>query len=255
MYRNQSSDDNGIMQNIQKIDIIGRGNVATHLYNALISIGYDVKLQNPHSEGDLRRDTDLALICVSDNAIQEVSDRISRMDHGSNMILAHTSGSTSISILGEYKGARGVFYPMQTLSKDVALDYTRIPLFIEGSDVATEQLLLELAQRISEISTKCDSEQRRKLHVASVFCCNFTNHLWALASEYLHEAGIEFHKMQPLIEETVRKAFEANPRDVQTGPAVRGDSKTMDAHLHALSDYPEMQEIYKILSNSIQHTK
>lgn len=234
-----------------KIEIAGRGNVATHLRRALAQAGHDVRTVNPHAPEDARRDCDILLLCVTDNAIAEVARAFAAVT-SPETVMAHTSGSTPLSAIAGMKAHTGVFYPMQTFSKEVELEYSTIPFFIEGSDNATAHLLLDTALGISANSRLCSSEQRRVLHVASVLCCNMTNHLWALADAYLRDNGLDFNSMLPLIRETVRKAGGARPADVQTGPASRGDTVTIASHLEALSDHPEMKGIYQILTESIK---
>jgi predicted short-subunit dehydrogenase-like oxidoreductase (DUF2520 family) len=232
------------------IDIIGRGNVATHLHRAFSEVGKDVRMINPHTLEGLRKDADIILISVSDSAIREVADKLSTTEMG-HAIVAHTSGSTSITALTDMGRKVGVFYPMQTFSKDVTLDYTKIPFFIEGVDEDTESQLVELAKEISRSVERCDSAKRRKLHIASVFCCNFTNHLWSVADKYLTSNGLQFSAMLPLLEETLRKVEKAHPADVQTGPAARRDMVTIESHLQALEEYPKMRDLYKTLTESI----
>lgn len=235
-----------------KIDIVGGGNVATHLYRALRDKA-DVKAVSSRTLDGLRPDSDVVIISVSDSAIRDVASEIAQTECKAGRIVAHTSGTTPLSVLEMIDGPVGVFYPMQTFSKDVALDYSEIPFFIEGKDKLTENTLYDVARLISEHVTIADSEKRRNLHVASVLSCNFVNHLWALADRYLSENGLSFNAMHPLIKETVRKACNNHPADVQTGPAARGDIKIINEHLDALDNDPDIQKIYKDITESIMN--
>ena len=105
--------------------------------------------------------------------------------------------------------------------------------------------------RISENVYEADSEQRKSLHLAAVFTCNFTNHMYALAAGLLKKYGLPFEVMLPLIDETARKVHELEPRLAQTGPAVRYDENVIGEHLQMLSDEPDMQELYRLISESI----
>ena len=51
--------------------------------------------------------------------------------------------------------------------------------------------------------------------------------------------------------ETVNKVKRHPPLEMQTGPAKRGDKKTMDAHKKMLKGNKEYLDIYKLLSKSI----
>lgn len=235
------------------LDIIGRGNVATHLYNAFRNINdVTVNMINPHTLAGLNPNADLILISVSDNAISEVAAKI---PEGSAMI-AHTSGSTSIDTLSDNK-RYGVFYPLQTFSKGKVLNYSDLPFFIEGSDEATTKSLCDVAGLLSNKTFRADSNQRRALHVASTYACNFVNHLWSIADDLLQKNGFSFEVVRPLLQETLSKTAVMSPFDAQTGPAIRKDTKTIDSHLKLLSDSnvdKDIIDIYNLLTSSIIKT-
>lgn len=232
-----------------KIDIIGRGNVGTHLAKALKDKA-DVRSVASRTLEGLRGDADLYLICVSDSAISTVGKRLKTLMN-KNGVLAHTSGSTPLSEIAGFGKRTGVFYPLQTFSKDVSLDYAAIHFFIEGNDKATEKMLADVARMVGSNVHTADSEQRRALHVASVLSCNFVNHLWELADRYLKDQGLDFSYMLPLIRETAAKVERVSPAAGQTGPAVRHDRKILESHLRLLEYAPELQDIYSLLSMSI----
>lgn len=233
-----------------KIAIIGRGNVATHLAKALGGKA-ELSIVNPRTLEGLPAETDLCLISVSDDAIAAVASRLA----GRDTLVAHTSGTTPMSVLEEAGCRRtAVIYPLQTFSKDVALEYSSIPVFVEAGAVADLEMAERVAGLFSEKVTRADSDIRRKIHIASVLSCNFVNHLWALSADLLAEDGISFDILRPLIAETFRKTAEVSPRDGQTGPARRHDTKTIDAHLDMLADKPILHRIYSLLSQSIGDT-
>lgn len=128
-----------------------------------------------------------------------------------------------------------------------------VPVCVEASNEETETQLIELAQRISRTVYTVDSEERKVLHLAAVMASNFSNHLWAIAKELLDERQLDFDLLKPLLNETFRKAMHAShPADVQTGPARRGDLQTLEAHLDLLKGHPDLQNIYKVLSQHIR---
>lgn len=250
------------MEKLVTIDIIGTGNVGTHLYRAFEGKA-DVNNVPSRTLDSLRTDSDIYLISVSDDAIRKVSGKVSDyLTHvcksildwkNDNAIIAHTSGTTPLSVISDLYPATGVFYPLQTFSKGVELNYSEIPLFIEGASADVAHRLTEVAKLITEKVYDADSEKRKTLHIASVFACNFANHLWALSEEFLAGSGLSFDMLRPLIMETCRKAGRISPYDGQTGPAVRHDMKTIQSHETALAanSDPELLEIYKLLTDSI----
>lgn len=228
------------------IAIVGNGNVASHLYRALEN-KCPVTLINPRTFENLPDNADLILLCVSDNAIREVSLRLSEFKG----IIAHTAGSVPMDIFkGKFENY-GVFYPLQTFTKEVALDYEKIPVFIEGSSKEVKQKLASVAGLFTKTIKEIDSERRKKLHLASIFACNFTNALAGIAAEIMEEAGMEFDTLLPLMKQTVDKLEDLTPAEAQTGPAVRGDSKVLSDHLDMLVKKPRIRHLYNTLSSYI----
>jgi predicted short-subunit dehydrogenase-like oxidoreductase (DUF2520 family) len=240
--------------------IIGSGNVAYHMAKAfslknipLMQVfgrnGEELKkisreLNVPYSTEQLQ-DADLYIICVSDNSVENVSQLITKKD----CLVAHTSGSLPKEILkGAYRKAS--FYPLQTFSKSKELDYEKIPLFIEAENEQDKQLLFEIASKISENVMESSHEKRKYIHLTAVFACNFVNHLFAKAKEISDSQEIPFNYFLPLIDETVQKIHEIEPKAAQTGPAVRNDVRILELHEQLLKG--ESLEIYKTMNHSIQ---
>jgi hypothetical protein len=73
---------------------------------------------------------------------------------------------------------RGVFYPLQTFTKNKPVDFKSIPICLESENPTDFRLLDKVAKVISDVFA-INSEQRA-LHVAAVFVNNFTNHLYTI---------------------------------------------------------------------------
>jgi predicted short-subunit dehydrogenase-like oxidoreductase (DUF2520 family) len=248
-----------------RITLIGSGNVATHLGAALKNAGhqivqvysrnaqhaallaYHIKAEPTDDLQQITADADLFMISVSDDAIDELAAMLAV--HGKPIV--HTSGATALQVLLKYTDQAGVFYPLQTFSKSKEVDFWQVPMCIEAAyeDLTIE--LKELAQTISNNVSLVDSAQRKVLHLAAVFACNFPNYLYHAAQQLLAEHDLNFNLLRPLIAETAQKVEYQMPSDVQTGPAVRGDNKTMTAHLGLLQNEPQLKEIYTVLSQAI----
>jgi predicted short-subunit dehydrogenase-like oxidoreductase (DUF2520 family) len=251
---------------IRRITVIGSGNVAEALaLNIAGAWGVElVEVVARNAErgeaiamaagcdfvemGDEVAQADLYIIAVSDRAVAEVAEA---MELSEEAIVVHTAGSVELSALG--KGRRGVFYPFQTFTAGRAIDLSDVPIFIEGSDEATTAALEAFAEQLSSKVYRADSHRRREIHLSGVWACNFVNALYGVAADVLHEReGLSFEVLQPLILETAHKAAEAvHPAAVQTGPARRGDSEVMARHEAMLTDKPELQEIYRLISEEI----
>ncbi len=241
--------------------LIGSGNVAQHLIAAflqsddveLVQVFSRKKESVAHLLSDNKISTDFStlkkadvyVICVSDNAIAEVSSKLPF----ENNLVVHTSGSMPLEIL-DCKNRRGVFYPLQTFTKNKAVNFKEIPICLESEKEIDFLILERLAKSISAISYPISSEQRKAFHVAAVFVCNFVNHLYNLGSSICDENKLPFSILQPLILETANKISTLTPLEAQTGPAKRNDTQTINAHIAFLSD-DNQKEIYKLLTKSI----
>ena len=246
-----------------KIVIIGSGNVAHHLIEAfaksaaieviqvfarrkesLIPLFDTNKITDDYN--NLAK-ADLYIIAVSDDAIAKVSSQFPF----ENRLVVHTSGSVSMNSL-DAKNRKGIFYPLQTFSKDKAVDFTFIPICLESENDSDFELLQNVANSISKSVFKINSEQRRALHISAVFVNNFVNEMYRIGNEICDENKISFEILKPLILETVNKVMTLSPAAAQTGPAKRNDTQTIDAHLEFLSN-ENHSKIYKILTQSIQN--
>jgi len=189
------------------------------------------------------------ILCVTDDVIAKV---ISALVLPPNSILAHASGSQPLSILDDARAdGKGVFYPLQTFSKNRKVDFQEIPFFIESTDATVEKALTGMAKALSKRVVNISSEERVALHVAAVFASNFTNHMLTLARDVMASNELDFNHLKPLIAETVNKALSMGPEKSQTGPAKRGDLEILDKQYEFLKDDERVAEIYKLVSQHI----
>lgn len=244
-----------------KIVILGSGNVAYHLAKAFKEKNIPISQIFGRNENDLKEisklfeipysvsdlaDADFYLIAVNDDSIPEISKKIIK----ENCIVAHTSGSLPKEILeGNYRNAS--FYPLQTFSKSKNLNYSEIPFFIEAENENDLKVLENLALKVSENVMKSDYEKRKYIHLTAVFACNFVNHLFARAKEISDSQEIPFQYFLPLIKETTSKIDIMDPKQAQTGPAVRNDEKILQLHEDLIKE-EEHLKIYKIMNESIK---
>nr|WP_294796433.1 Rossmann-like and DUF2520 domain-containing protein [uncultured Mucilaginibacter sp.] len=248
-----------------RITIIGSGNVATHMAAALKNAGhnivqvysrdmqnaallaYHVKAEPVDDLQHLNSDTDVFVIAVKDDVIGVIAEQLAKHDK----LMVHTSGATDLYALLAFTDKAGVLYPLQTFSKIKEVNFRQVPLCIEGADASISRQIEELAQSISNNIYRVDGAQRKILHMAAVFACNFPNYLYEVARQLLDDKGLDFELLRPLILETAQKVQERLPAQVQTGPAVRNDIGTMNDHLKLLAETPHLQQIYTMLSQGI----
>jgi predicted short-subunit dehydrogenase-like oxidoreductase (DUF2520 family) len=223
--------------------IIGNGNIATHLESAFLKV-HTIRVAKINSRKlENIPEADITILAVSDDAIAAVSLKIT------NSLVVHTSGSSSIKDLKNATN-KGVFYMLQTFSKDKEIDFSKVPFCLEAENKEDYLLLETLAKAIGVKVYTINSEQRKAIHVAAVFVNNFTNHLYKIGNDICEENKVPFEILQPLIDETSQKIKILSPEKSQTGPAIRNDKKTIKNHLELLNS--EQQKIYKMLTKSIK---
>ncbi|MFS4455572.1 Rossmann-like and DUF2520 domain-containing protein [Maribacter sp. 2304DJ31-5] len=246
------------------ITIIGTGNLAEHLAFAFSKakgirlnqvIGrnrkrLDVfsKFTSISSDYDALLDSDIYILAIKDGAIHEVAKKISYL----NGLVVHTAGAMNMEVLGPNKNI-GVFYPLQTFTNGQEVDFTTIPICIEANSEESLGLLLKLGTTLSTKVQVIPSKKRKILHATAVFVNNFPNYLYAIAKEICDDNQLEFNLLNSLISETANKVNFLTPNEAQTGPARRGDQKTMHEHLNLLKE-EKHREIYILLSNAIKAT-
>ncbi len=243
--------------------LIGAGNVATNIAVSFHSIGirivgiYSKTIETSNALASLVEsrvienlnelpEHDFIIVCVPDDIISSV---ISQLPIDAK--IAYTSGTVSLQSLPNYPNL-GVFYPLQTFTKEKMIDLKTVPFFIEANNSHFEKELFELALHLGKQATTTNSEQRKQLHIAAVFVNNFTNHLAYIAKEHLEKNDLNWENLLPLLEETLNKIKDSNPKEIQTGPARRNDLGVLKTHLNELTGDPET--IYKAITDSIIHT-
>ncbi|PHQ61902.1 MAG: hypothetical protein COC08_03060 [Maribacter sp.] len=235
-----------------KVTLVGRGNVSSHLAHAfrlaenveLVAVLDSRKELHPKSLST----SDVCIIVVSDDAIKTVGKYFAK----SQCLVVHTSGSIALTALP--KGIRrGVFYPLQTFTKNQDVDFKGIPLCIEAENKKDLGIMSTLASTISNKVIEINSEQRKSLHIAAIFVNNFTNHLYYIGQQLCEENKIPFELLSPLIQETVKKIGALSPYEAQTGPARRKDAGIFESHMSHLKK-EDYKKIYAVLTESIQNT-
>ncbi len=248
------------------ISIVGSGNVATHLALALHDAGCTVhqvlSRSFEHAQMLARRvdaqpidrwqrldeDADVYLLAVTDDALYDLALDL-RLP---SALVLHTSGSTPLTVLKPISRRHGVVWSPQTFVRDIAMDYRRLPLCIEGSSPEVEVEMEELMSLVSPCIYHLDHEQRRQAHLAAVWVSNFVNALNATAQDLMARNGLDFDMLRPLAEQTLRKWDYGNLWLQQTGPAIRRDEKTLNAQRRLLLDQPELLHLYDELTELIQ---
>ena len=255
-----------------KIAFIGAGNLAWHVAPELENAGHQVvavasrttksatrlvqRLYNAEVKKDLDfsgSEADAVIIAVPDDSIEETARELAAPDRA---VVVHVSGSRPMEIL-DYTAAQhtGVFYPLQSFTIGKKVDFSEIPVLIEGSDRYAISLLNDLARSITKRVFQVDGRARKAAHVAGVFANNLANRLIGIAEEILIKEKLSLDLIKPLIAETITKCLALGPKAAQTGPAIREDLETLDLHMEFLKSDPDYAEIYRLISQDIINKK
>jgi pyrroline-5-carboxylate reductase len=249
-----------------KITLIGAGNVASHLAKVFHQNGHTIleiagrspQRVNPLAKkykarpildlSALSTKSDIYILAIPDHEIPFAAKQLNL----SEQLVVHTSGSVSLSAFPKKLKNTGVFYPLQTFTEGIRVNYSKIPVCIEASNTTSERKLKRLAESITKTVKVLDSSERAWLHLTAVMVNNFSNHLFTLAEELLKKRQLSFDLLRPLIAETAEKVMKSTPSQAQTGPAKRGDTGILQRHLEMLEKDTLLQAIYLLLSNSIE---
>jgi predicted short-subunit dehydrogenase-like oxidoreductase (DUF2520 family) len=247
-----------------QVVIIGSGNTATVLSKLLLANGFHISQvisrNITHAEilanelncpfGDFSspivETADIYLIAVSDKVIHEVVNFIPK----NNKLVLHTAGSVSIKVLENITDQFGVLYPLQSLRKEITTT-PEIPFLVDGNNQEVVEMIMQIGEKLSSHVAFANDEMRLKLHLAAVFVNNFTNHLYTMSADYCRNEQLEFDLLKPLIFETANRLKNVQPNEVQTGPAIRNDSDTIEHHEILLENYPELKEMYTYFTKQI----
>lgn len=246
---------------------IGAGNVATHLAQALQQKGFHLSQIYSRTQESAEalaqtlgcawttcleqvdEHADLYIVSVKDAVLETV---ISQLVHcNPDALYLHTAGSMPMEVWKEKFKNYGVAYPMQTFSKQREVNFEEVPFFLEANSPENLSLLQEITGSLSPKVYEASSEQRKYLHIAAVFACNFSNHMYAICQHLLQAHQLPFESMLPLIDETARKVHELSPVEAQTGPSRRYDENVINRHLNMLEEEPKLAKIYRLLSEHI----
>ncbi len=256
------------MKSIKRISIIGSGNVAASVSKAIVNKGFTLvqvvgrKIENVEQllallNSDqsieaitdwsaLNKEVDCFIVCVNDDAIASVLEDFPFKDK----LVVHTSGSVGLSVFNGFE-KYGVFYPLQTFSKENPIAFDEVPLCVEGNSREVVEVLLQFGRQLSNKVEELTSQQREVLHLAAVFACNFSNYMYDVAYDLTSKNKIDFSILLPLINETANKIKNQAPKAAQTGPAKRNDQKIIAKHLTMLENNPN-KELYQLITKLIQ---
>ncbi|RYE26036.1 MAG: DUF2520 domain-containing protein [Sphingobacteriales bacterium] len=249
-----------------KFTIVGTGNMAWFLTGKLVAAGHTcvavygrditnaTALAKKTNTGAnllsdcVKVDADCCIVAVSDSAIEEVVPFLPV-----DTTIIFTAGTIDMKRFTRFNN-KAVLWPVYSIVKDNLPAHRNIPCVWEASDSNAKNIVLKIANAITDITYEGDADKRKALHLGAVFSNNFSNHLFTIAEQWCKEQGLQFDMLKPIIQQTVDRLATASPHSLQTGPAKRGDENTINKHLDLLQVHRDWQKVYEALTASILHT-
>jgi predicted short-subunit dehydrogenase-like oxidoreductase (DUF2520 family) len=243
-----------------EITVIGNGNVGSKLANSIDNlkefkllewygrswINDEFPEKRINKLSDLKK-ADLYILAVSDNSIDTFFNFIS-----TDSFVVHCSGATSINIFKNYSRS-GVLFPVQTISKANDKLFKNTPFCIEAKSENDLIVLKRLVLALKGSYECLNSIQRANLHLSAVWVNNFVNHMIYKGKKICTNNDIPFSILEPIIKNTINQALINDPKIVQTGPAKRGDNKTLKIHNELINDLND-KKLYDLITKSIQNS-
>lgn len=243
--------------------IIGSGNTATVLGKKILTAGHQVVqvagrnrvtterlaalLQADAADvASLSKDADIFILAIPDDAIAAMASQLN-LD---KKLVVHTAGSVSKDVLTTCSRNYGILWPVQSLRKEID-ELPEIPFLIDANTPDNLAVIAEFASSLQGEVKIAGDEERLKLHLAAVMVSNFANHLYTLADQYCRQEKLDFNLLHPLISAIAERVRHFEPARVQTGPATRHDTRTIDKHLELLKGHPELKELYALFTKNI----
>lgn len=231
----------GIRQELEQvfesICIVGAGRVGRALADRLSERALQVRTTGR----DLRVDgADLVVICVPDRAIGAVARAVA-----TGPWIAHTSGAARLEVLAPHR-RRFSLHPLQTFQAGLGpgqLDGTFAAVSGESPEAIGTGLWL--ADTLGVRAFELADADRPAYHAAATMAASFLVTLHGAAAELMESAGAPVEGLAPLMRRTVDNGF------APTGPFVRGDQVTIEAHLEAIRERrPRLEPLYRVLAEA-----
>jgi hypothetical protein len=246
---NQNLHGNFVEGNVGNNEDIFSCNEVQHETKYRIKLGEDVPLFSRdffREYVSVFSDESIIFLCINDDQIEKTLIELEN----------YHSNTQRVILSGGYQFKDGlptrvsVVYPLYSFSKNMEVNWSKVPIFVESPTQPIWELLEELnLQQVTQLS----SDHRNLLHLAAVFANNFTNAMFIASQEILKttpELKMEF--LLPIIQQTIEKLHNSIAVDNQTGPAKRGDNQTIERHKQLLSNLESERILYDAITKYIR---
>ncbi|HUS18766.1 MAG TPA: DUF2520 domain-containing protein [Terriglobales bacterium] len=260
----------------QTVAVVGSGNLGRVLAMALDRAGYRVveiinrdltrarKLAGGVSARAVALDektplvADVFWICVTDDAIPEVAAALAHSKtEWRGKVVVHTSGaygSAELKALKRKGAAVASAHPMNSFVRSSKPDFRGVPFALEGDGVAVK-LAGAIATSLGGEVFTIRPEDKVLYHAMGAFSSPLLVSLLYAGERLGKAAGLREPRkvMARILRETVENFLQNGGEAAFSGPIKRGDLKTVEKHLKALSRVQGTQAIYQVLAIQAVH--
>ena len=201
---------------------------------------------------DVVSDCDLIILSVSDDAISPLAERLNSCVWQDKAII-HVSGvanSYRLKSLENLGAMVGSLHPVHPFSS-VGASMQGLPgatFAIEYSNDVLREWLIGIIRSLDGQVLEISSDKKAQYHTALVIASNYLVTLYAMAEDLLAELSDDRHAIRhalnTLMSASMQNLIEVGTPSALTGPLVRTDVDTIQAHLDAISDNPPLYDTY-----------
>jgi predicted short-subunit dehydrogenase-like oxidoreductase (DUF2520 family) len=227
------------MKRLRTAAVLGAGAVGSALLRELPKAGLRVAQRWTRGSGKPlpELDAEVVLLAVSDPAVPELCEQLRPFK---GQLVVHLAGSLPLSALRSAKelGARiGSMHPLRAITKGD--DFRGAYAGVAGSAPAARAQLTALARRLGMKPLNIPDRSRALYHAAAVLAAPAQVALFSEAVRAFQKAtGAKEPEARaallPLALGALGKLYKLPPGAALTGPAARGDLRTIAAHREVL---------------------
>jgi len=238
--------------------IIGSGNVAHFLAHILTEKG--LTISQVHSRNSVSGNSlalkanakfeeeitsinaEVIFIAVQDEQIESCLKQLPN-----SSILLYTSGTIDLAPI--FPQNCGVFYPLQTFSKNNYSIPFNGPILLDDKNEEVNNYAIQLCYMLNLSYKITSSDERKNIHLCAVFLNNFINHIACIGLSEAKERKIDSSLFAPLLKKTFENILSNDPFENQSGPAKRNDKIIINEHIALLDG--NSKTIYHLITESI----
>ena len=234
---------------------MGAGRLGTALAKRLAEAGYNIaEIISRRSPSPRRTTADLIWFCLPDAVISRAA---SQFGQGLKIKIAfHSSGvltGDALQTLRDQGVAVASVHPLMTFVSGSIPSLAEVPFAIEGDEAAV-RVAFSVVRNLGGSPFRIRKQNKVAYHAFATMICPLLVSLLAAAERTAALANLSRRtarrRMMAIIRQTLTNYERLGPQKAFSGPIVRGDARTIDQHLKALSKAPPAKRAYIALAQA-----